>query len=380
MKTEMIFTNALIVTPTEVLRGSVRTVDGWIEAVDSSPSVLPSAVNLEGDLLVPGLVEIHTDNLEKHLMPRPDVLWPSPMSALMAHDAQLSCAGITTVLDGVFLGAYHKNPYRRGIVHSSIDAIRKARERGLCRCDHMIHLRCEVPEPTLMEYFEPHVSDPLLKLVSLNDHTPGQRQWREMESYKAYYRLKDKSEEELAAIIGWQREQQSKHAPGNRLRVTDICRALGIKLASHDDTCVEDVLQAVSEGVTVSEFPTTMEAAQTARAHGLSIVAGAPNLVRGGSHSGNVSARDLAAAGLLDSLSSDYVPTGLLHAAFHLHQELGCNLPEAIAKVSANPASMVGLHDRGEIAPGKRADLVRVSLLDDLPMVRTVWREGNRVS
>jgi alpha-D-ribose 1-methylphosphonate 5-triphosphate diphosphatase len=244
----------------------------------------------------------------------------------------------------------------------------------------MIHLRCEVPEAALLDYFEPYVIDPLLKLVSLNDHTPGQRQWRELESYKAYYKLKDKSEEAIAAVIAGHKEQQMKHAAGNRRRVAEICRALGIILASHDDTREEDVLQAAGEGVTISEFPTTLEAAQMARARGLKIVAGAPNLVRGGSHSGNVSARCLAAAGLLDALSSDYVPASLLQAAFCLHHELDYKLPDAIAKVSANPAAMVGLHDRGEIVPGKRADLVRVSIVENLPIVRTVWREGRRVS
>jgi len=373
----MIITNALIVTKSEVLRGSVHTVDGWIEAVDPAPSALPAAIDLEGDFLIPGLVETHTDNLEKHLIPRPDVLWPSPMAALMAHDAEISCAGITTVLDGVFLGFNHT--MRRELVHSSIDAIRKAHERALCRCDHMIHLRCEVPEAALMDYFEPYVGDPLLKLVSLNDHTPGQRQWRELESYKAYYKLKDKSEEAITRFINGHREQQMKHAAGNRRRVAEICRTLGITLASHDDTR-EDVHQAVDEGVVISEFPTTREAAQTARARGLRIVAGAPNLVRGGSHSGNVSARGLAASGLLDSLSSDYVPSSLLQAAFCLYHNLDYKLPDAIAKVSANPADMIGLHDRGEIMPGKRADLVRVSIMENLPIVRAVWREGKRVS
>jgi alpha-D-ribose 1-methylphosphonate 5-triphosphate diphosphatase len=376
----MIITNAVIVMKSQVLRGSVHTVDGLIAAVDPARCALPAAIDLEGDFLIPGLVETHTDNLEKHLVPRPGVLWPSPMAALMAHDAQLSCAGITTVLDGIFLGSYQKYPLRRELVCASIDAIRSTRERAICRCEHMIHLRCEVPEATLIDYFEPYVLDPLLKLVSLNDHTPGQRQWREMETYKAYYQLKDKSDEFIADLINGHQKQQMKYAAGNRQAVAEICSARGITLASHDDTRAEDVLQAVSEGVTISEFPTTLEAAQTARAYGLKIVAGAPNLVRGSSHSGNVSAQFLAASDLLDSLSSDYVPSGLLEAAFCLHRDLDYKLPAAIAKVSANPADMIGLHDRGEITHGKRADLLRVSLVENLPIVRTVWRGGKRVS
>jgi alpha-D-ribose 1-methylphosphonate 5-triphosphate diphosphatase len=378
MKREIIITNAILVMRKEVARGSVHIVDRRIAAVDSTPSALPAAIDWEGDFLIPGLVETHTDNLEKHLVPRPDVLWPSPMAALLAHDAEISCAGITTVLDGVFLGFNHT--MRRELVHSSIDAIRRARQQAFCRCEHLIHLRCEVPEASLLDYFEPYTIDPLLKLVSLNDHTPGQRQWRELESYKAYYKLKDKSEEAIAEVINWHREQQRKHAAGNRRRVAELCRARGITLASHDDTREEDVLQAAGEGVTISEFPTTLEAAQAARARGLRIVAGAPNLVRGGSHSGNVSARCLATSGLLDLLSSDYVPSSLIQAAFCLHHQLDYPLPDAIAKVSANPADMIGLYDRGEIVAGKRADLIRVSVVEKLPVVRSVWREGERVS
>lgn len=380
MNGELIITNALIVTEREVFKGSLRAAGGMIEAVDSNPCSLPQAIDLEGDLLIPGLVEIHTDNFEKHLMPRPEVLWPSPLAALLAHDGQIACAGITTVLDAVFLGAYHKNPLRRELVHSSISAVRRAREMHLCRSEHLIHLRCEVPEESLMEYFEAYAEDPLLKLVSLNDHTPGQRQWREMETYKAYHQMKDYSAEAVAEIISQQRQRQLKHGIANRRKVTEICRARGRTLASHDDTTEADVLQALEEGVSIAEFPTTMEAAWKSRECGLKIVAGAPNLVRGGSHSGNVSALELAESKLLDALSSDYVPSGLLQAAFVLHRKSGLTLPEAIAKVSLNPAEMLGFSDRGLITPGRRADLVQVSIYDDLPVVRTVWREGRRVS
>ncbi len=379
MSRELLITNALLVAEREVFKGSLRALDGVIEAVDSTPCSMPRAIDLEGDLLIPGLVEIHTDNLEKHLMPRPEVLWPSPLAALMAHDGQIACAGITTVLDAVFLGAYHKNPFRRELVHSSISAVRRARELRLCRSEHLIHLRCEVPEESLLEYFEAYAEDPLLQLVSLNDHTPGQRQWREMETYKAFHQMKDYSAEAVAEIISQHQERQLKHGIANRRKVTEICRARGKILASHDDTTEADVLQAVEEGVSIAEFPTTLKAARKSRECGLKIVAGAPNLVRGGSHSGNVSALELAEADLLDALSSDYVPSGLLQAAFVLHRKVGLPLPEAIAKVSLNPAQMIGFSDRGLIAPGFHADLVRVSILDDLPVVRTVWREGERV-
>lgn len=171
MSEELIVTNAQILTKQDMFRGSLCAVGGMIEAVDSTPSSLPHAIDLEGDLPIPGLIEIHTDNLEKHLMPRPEVIWPSPMAALLAHDSQICCAGITTALNAVFLESYHKNPSRRKLVHNSVAAIRSARELSVCRSDHMIHLRCELPEESLLEYFETYAQDPLLQLVSLNDHS-----------------------------------------------------------------------------------------------------------------------------------------------------------------------------------------------------------------
>jgi alpha-D-ribose 1-methylphosphonate 5-triphosphate diphosphatase len=154
----------------------------------------------------------------------------------------------------------------------------------------------------------------------------------------------------------------------------------GIPLASHDDTLPEHVDEAERDGVVISEFPTRVEAARAARDKGMSIVMGAPNVVRGGSHSGNVAAAELARKGLLDTLSSDYVPSSLMLAAFRLTQEADFTVPQALALVSRNPARAVGLGDRGEIAPAMRADVARVRLSGAEPVVRAVWREGRRVA
>jgi alpha-D-ribose 1-methylphosphonate 5-triphosphate diphosphatase len=149
-------------------------------------------------------------------------------------------------------------------------------------------------------------------------------------------------------------------------------------LASHDDTTVAHVEEGVVNGISISEFPTTFDAARAAREQGLGIIMGAPNVVRGGSHSGNVSAAALAQSDLLDVLSSDYVPASLLHAAFLLCEE-GFSLPNAVATVSRNPALMVGLVDRGEIAPELRADFIRVRMMSGIPMVLCAWKAGRRI-
>jgi len=169
-----------------------------------------------------------------------------------------------------------------------------------------------------------------------------------------------------------------------RTAVAKICQERGISLASHDDTTEEHVNMAIESGVTLSEFPCTIDAAKLAHEHNLKVIAGAPNVVRGGSLAGNASALDFAKEGLLDILSSDYMPVSLAHAAFILNDKLGVTLPDAVAKASANVADALGFDDRGEIAPGKRADLVRVTLFEneagDVPVVREVWRQGIRIN
>ena len=380
MSNELILGNAQVVTAESVITGAVRIADGRITAVEPGAGKPASAQDLDGDYLLPGLVEIHTDNLEKHFEPRPNAVWPSALAAVLAHDAQIVGAGITTVLDAVCVGDYQASGKRRRILAESIDSVAKARAADLLRADHLFHLRCETSDPGVVEMFEPYADHPLLRLVSLMDHTPGQRQWRDLESYRTFHRDKAWSDAEFGDVVARHKEQMARHSDVNRRKILDLCRGLDVPLASHDDTTEEHVEQAYAEGIAISEFPTTLPAAKTARTHGMMNVMGAPNVVRGGSHSGNVSALALAEAGLLDALSSDYVPVSLLHAAFLLHQRAAMRLPDAVRTVALNPARAIGLTDRGEIAPGQRADLIRVRLHDGLPIVREAWRQGRRVA
>lgn len=380
MSVELILGNARVVTAEALIEGAVRVVQGKIAAIDPGPTGVPGAHDLDGDYLLPGLVEIHTDNLEKHFEPRPGAVWPSALAAVLAHDAQVIGAGITTVLDAVCVGDYRDSGKRRRILADSIETVSEARAADLLRADHLFHLRCETSDPGVVEMFEPYADHPLLRLVSLMDHTPGQRQWRDLESYRRFHRDKGWNDSEFADVIASFQVQMADNSDVNRKAVLDLCRGLDVPLASHDDTTEEHVEQAHAEGIAISEFPTTLPAAKLAKAYGMMNVMGAPNVVRGGSHSGNISALSLAEAGLLDVLSSDYVPASLLHAAFLLHRHVGIGLPDAIHTVALNPTRAIGLTDRGTIAPGQRADLVRVRLHGDLPIVREVWRAGRRVA
>jgi alpha-D-ribose 1-methylphosphonate 5-triphosphate diphosphatase len=374
---ELVLANGRVVTGGEIVRGSVFVRRGRIASVDGGSHA--GGHDLEGDLLIPGLVELHTDNFERHLMPRPKVHWPE-LPALFGHDAEIAAAGITTVYDALGVGDADPDAMRGQDMTPVVQALERATKEGLLRAEHRLHIRAELPAPNTLALFEPFHGHPLVGLISLMDHTPGQRQWENVEQARIYYcGKKGWSDEKFERSVRDARELQDRYARPHREYFVDYARQRGIALASHDDTKPEHVAQAHSEGVAISEFPTRVEAASAARARGMSIVMGAPNVVRGGSHSGNVAAVDLARRGLLDSLSSDYVPASLLMAAFRLAREAAFDVPRAVATVTLNPAQAARLDDRGAIAPGLRADLVQVRLVGEQPVVRAVWRQGLRV-
>jgi alpha-D-ribose 1-methylphosphonate 5-triphosphate diphosphatase len=383
MKNELVFKHAQLVLGEEVVRGTVVAAGGRIVAIDAGSTSVCGTEDIDGDMLLPGLVELHTDNFERHLMPRPKVRWPA-LSALCSHDAEVAAAGITTVFDALGVGDSDPEAMRGQSMAPVLAALQRASEDAVLRAEHLLHIRCELPAPNMAELFDAFRGDARVRLISLMDHTPGQRQWADIEQARIYYcGKKGWSDEKFHAQVGREREFQERHAAQNRLGVVAYARSHGIVLASHDDTLPEHVSEAHGDGVAISEFPTRAVAADAARGAGMAIVMGAPNVVRGGSHSGNVAATELARVGLLDVLSSDYVPASLLLAAFRLVDDAGYSLPRAIGCVSGHPARAVGLADRGEIAAGKRADLVQVKLVDAggrrQPVVRAVWREGLRV-
>jgi alpha-D-ribose 1-methylphosphonate 5-triphosphate diphosphatase len=384
-KGEVIFKNAKLVLAKEVVQGSIQVCDGRIAAIDSADtSLLSIGEDLQGDYLLPGLVEIHTDNFERHLMPRPKVHW-AELPALLAHDAEIAASGITTVFDALGVGEADTESLRGTAWDRVVSTLADCTERHLLRADHLLHIRCELPAPNTIELFAPFVDHPMVRLISLMDHTPGQRQWENIDHARVYYiGKKGWSEEKFQRKVAEAEELQERFAKPHRRHFVDYARNREIALASHDDTTLAHVKQAHDEGASLCEFPTTELAARAARERGMVTVMGGPNVVRGGSHSGNVAASHLAKLGLLDILSSDYVPASLLSAALQLVDEGHMSLPQAVATVSRNPARSVGLMDRGELAEGLRADLVQVGLVEVAnqrhhAVVRAVWREGRRV-
>ena len=377
---ETIYTNATIITRDEMLHGTLIVEDDLIKDIDCSIYLGSGAVDLESDMLLPGLIEMHTDNLEKNIQPRPGVIWPSIAAAAMAHDAQIAAAGITTVFDALAVGGLRQSSLRSRIFKDSIEAISKGREHGLFKADHFLHLRCEVSDESMEEMLLPQVSNPAIRLMSIMDHTPGQRQWSDLEKWRLYHRDKRWTDEEAESVISERKTMQKLYGEKHRQLAVALAHEKGIPLASHDDTSVDDVVTAVQEGIDIAEFPTTMAAAEHAKKHNMTTIMGAPNAVRGTSHSGNVSTAELIASDLLDGLSSDYVPASLLHAAFSLAEQQQKPLFQTVGMVSCNIADIVGFADRGELAAGKRADMLQVSMFDGLPVLKKVWRQGRQIA
>lgn len=376
---ETVFSNARLVLEDDVVEGAIVLRDGLIAEIGEGTT--RAGEDFEGDYLIPGLVELHTDHLEAHYSPRPGVRW-NAISAIQAHDAQVASSGITTVFDCLRMGSDEEGGFERGEMRAVADALALARDEGRLRAEHRIHLRCEVSSADVLEQFDDFREDAQVGLASLMDHAPGQRQFQTMDQYTLYYKEKrGLSDEAFAAFVKRRQDASAQYSAHHRREISEVCAARGITIASHDDATLDHVEEAKAFGVRLAEFPTSLEAADASHAAGMSVLMGAPNVVRGKSHSGNIAARTLAERGVLDVLSSDYVPFSLIHAPFVLSEGEGAmSLPQAIRLVTATPARTVGLDDRGRIAEGLRADLVRVHYRGGVPVVRGVYRQGRRVA
>ena len=377
----MIINNVKLVLEDEVVNGSLEVHDGRISAFAENQSRLAEAVDGEGGWLLPGLIELHTDNLDKFFTPRPKVDWPAH-SAMSSHDALMVASGITTVLDAVAIGDVRDGGDRLENLEKMINAVEETQKRGLNRAEHRLHLRCELPHHTTLPLFEKLVSRDPVSLVSLMDHSPGQRQFANREKYREYYQGKySLTDAQMQQYEAEQLQLAARWSQPNRTAIAGLCRERKIVLASHDDATHDHVVESHLLGSVIAEFPTTFEAAEASRRHGMNVLMGAPNIVRGGSHSGNVAAHQLAELGLLDILSSDYYPASLLDAAFRVadDENNAFTLSQAINLVTRNPARALNLHDRGVIGEGKRADLVLAHRKGDHVHIDHVWRQGKRV-
>ncbi len=380
MTHELILTNALLALAGTVIDGTLVVRDGTIAEVEAGRSAAASALDCGGDYLIAGIVDLHTDNLERQVQPRSNARWPS-RSALVAHDAQCAAAGVTTVLDALCLGDLGFDEGRAQTFRDGVADLDGLAGTGLLKSEHYLHLRCEQPAVGVAALFDQVADHPRVRMVSLMDHSPGVGQYADLAYYVSLKRKEGISPDTIHRRIGELREQRARLRKPNRRALLDRAGGLGIPLASHDDRTEAEIAENAADGIRISEFPVTMAAARAAKRAGMEVIAGAPNIVRGGSHSGNVRAADLVSAKAVDAFASDYVPASLVEAAFlAAASPNGPSLGDALSLVTDRPARMAGLPDRGRIAPGLRADLARVRLHEGMPIIRTVWRTGERVA
>jgi alpha-D-ribose 1-methylphosphonate 5-triphosphate diphosphatase len=378
MTQETILTNAILVLRDTTLSGTIVMHGQTIAEIQTGRSQAPGAIDLGGDYVIPGVVDVHTDNLERQVQPRSLARWPS-RSAMVAHDAQCAAAGVTTVLDALCLGDLGFDKERIKTFQDGVVDLEALTEAGLLKSDHFLHLRCEIPAQDMLSLFDPVADHPLVRMISLMDHSPGVGQYADTDFWRKLRRQGGLDDATIERRMHEMQEQRIRLRGPNRKALLDRVRGTTIALASHDDRTAEEIAENVADGIRISEFPVSMEAATAAKQAGMQVIAGAPNIVRGGSHSGNVAAADLVRAGSVDAFASDYVPPSLIEAAFQCAREEAITLPEAVAMISDHPAQMSGLPDRGRLEAGQRADMVRVRLHGTLPIVRMVWRSGERV-
>lgn len=372
--------NAKLVLPDREAHGSLSIEGGMITEVNVSAECDENELDLQGDYLIPGLVDLHSDHLERHYIPRSGVAWP-PISAALAHDAQIIGSGITTVFDSISIAGVKNGIDRAAAAAPMIGGLSQASDEGLLRAVHFLHLRCEVTEREIVSRLVGFRAHPLLRLISVMDHSPGERQFRDLETWYARYRASTGlSDDELAIVHKDQVDARGGWADENRDKIAEFAASERKVLASHDDSISSHVFEGKRLGAIISEFPTTEEAAASARHLGLEVLMGAPNIVRGGSHVGNLSAIECSRLGLLTILASDYVPSSLLEGAFLLARICdGFDLPRAIKTVTLTPARAAGLTDRGALAVSQRADLVQVREVQGRPVIQRVWCAGRRV-
>lgn len=374
------FVHARAVLPDRTLDDALLVVeDGRIaDVAPVAPGAVPAgALDLGGALLLPGIIDTHSDALEKEQRPRPTVEFDATF-AVLSFEGRVRAAGVTTMHHAV---SYQTNTEKDRTIERSLALATAVRERaasGVGLIDHRLLHRLDARDADALDALkgalagQPHSDVP--PLVSYEDHTPGQGQYRNLEAYRAIIQQQEHlSAEDADRFI---RHRIDERAGGISQRARTLAhlgqevRAGRIRLLAHDVESAEELAGVRAAGAAVAEFPTTREAARAAHDAGMPVVAGAPNVLRGGSHSGNVGAETLIADGLVDNLSSDYMPTTLLAATLRLAERGVVPLHTAVALITSGAARTSGLTDRGALVPGLRADLVVVSAEGGRPTVR----------
>ncbi|MEX3856809.1 alpha-D-ribose 1-methylphosphonate 5-triphosphate diphosphatase [Paraburkholderia sp. BR10923] len=372
-----LLTNATVVLADEVReRLAVLIEDGKIAALDPEHTAGATVVDLQEHTLIPGMIDLHCDSLEKEVEPRPGVYFPIDFACAQA-DKRNASAGITTVFHALSFANREfgvRNNETAAELGRSIHAW-----QAHALIDNRFHARFEVTDGTAPPVLSSLMDEGVIDLISFMDHSPGQGQFRDVESFRKYLANAYKADDATLDEIMKQKAEAARGAIERMQQLAALARAKGVAIASHDDDSAAKVDVVRDLGATISEFPINLETAQAARSSGIATLFGAPNILRGKSQSGNMRALDAVLAGVADCLCGDYSPASLLPATFKLPEVADVSLAHAVALVTRNPARAAGLNDRGEIAVGQRADLVAVQRIGGLPHADQVWSRGKLV-
>jgi len=376
--TDFVINHCRAVLPENVLEdASIRVEDGIIVEIVQGRS-FDGGIDAKNARLLPGFVDIHSDAIEKAVEPRPRARFPTEI-AVRELDRQLAACGITTMFHSLSFAdmedGLRSNNAAAAIIEEIHDLV------PLLRIDTQVHARFEVTDLGAVPYLQTLVSEGKVQLLSFMDHSPGQGQYRDVAAYKGYYgKVYDKSDEELDRILSRKAQARENGQAEAIAEMAELCEDNGVALASHDDDSRQRIEWCLREGISISEFPTNIETALSARELGVKTCLGAPNIVRGGSQAKNMSARTAIEAGCGDILCSDYLPLSILHAVFLLDSWGVRGLPEAVAMASLAPATATGIgHLTGSVEVGKRADLLLVERRHGLPDIVRTWSRGREV-
>ena len=331
------------------------------------------AVDLGDKKIAPGIVDLHSDAIEKEIEPRHGATFPVEL-AVAELDKKLSMAGVTTMFHAI---GFEENPKKKRSIDlaiSQIEEINKANDKHL-GVDNYVHARFELSCDEAVEPIKEVISKGMVKLVSLMDHSPGQGQFKSLESFKTYYgNYYDLDEKEIQKVI-------DKKTNKNEEKINELiayAKEHNLTLLSHDDDCIEKLDGLLNLGVQISEFPLDLEVAKYAVSKGIATGMGAPNIVRGGSQSGNIAAIELVKEGVCKYLCSDYHPTSMLQAVYRMKEDANLDIAKGFSMVTSTPAAYANLEDRGEIKEGKRADII---VVDDthIPKVVLTLKDGDSI-
>lgn len=344
----------------------------FIESVDAYNSH-DIAIDLGNRKIAPGIVDLHSDAIEKEIEPRVGATFPIDL-AVAELDKKLSMAGVTTMFHAI---GFEENPKKKRSIElakEQIEEIYNANKKHL-GVDNLIHARFELSSTEAIEPIKEVIENGMVKLVSLMDHSPGQGQFKSLESFQTYYSsYYGLDEQEVQKVV-------DKKLNKDEDKINDLIQCAkkhNLTLLSHDDDCIEKLDGLLGLGVQISEFPLDLEVAKYAVSKGIATGMGAPNIVRGGSQSGNISAIELVKEGVCKYLCSDYHPTSMLQAVYRMEKDANLEIAKGFSMISSTPAAYANLEDRGELKAGKRADIIVIED-DNIPKVVWTIKDGESI-